>query len=119
MGRKREREERGDDEPGPSGRGPASVGQQTSFIKNKLVRSEKYAQLKHKAKVRRAHRAEGSAGDGGRRRGAPPAAPAAAGRRRPPRPAPCPQRLTAPRPRCTPSHRPAESQEGGAQEAAG
>jgi hypothetical protein len=58
--KKRKRESAGggkaaDDEPGTSGRGETAgvtVGQQTSYIKNKLVRSEKYAKLKSKAKVR-------------------------------------------------------------------
>jgi len=53
MGKKRGRDEDGDDDAGPRLSGAASLGQQTSYIKNKLVRSEKYAKLKHKQKVRR------------------------------------------------------------------
>eukprot|EP00955_Chlamydomonas_euryale_P078434 363145-Chlamydomonas_euryale.AAC.6 len=41
-----------DDEAPPADKGPASIGQQTSHIRNKLARSEMYAKLKHKHKVR-------------------------------------------------------------------
>jgi len=40
-----------DCEPSTSGQAGGTVGQQTSFIKNKLVRSEMYAKLKGKDKV--------------------------------------------------------------------
>uniref|UniRef100_A0A7R9VIK0 Brix domain-containing protein n=1 Tax=Chlamydomonas euryale TaxID=1486919 RepID=A0A7R9VIK0_9CHLO len=39
-----------DDEAPPADKGPASIGQQTSHIRNKLARSEMYAKLKHKHK---------------------------------------------------------------------
>jgi hypothetical protein len=48
MGKKRDRD---DDDGVPVPSGPATIGQQTSGIKNKLVRSETYAKLKHKQKV--------------------------------------------------------------------
>jgi hypothetical protein len=50
MAKKRPRAE---DEEGTEAppRGPATIGQQTSHIKNKLVRAELYAKLKHKQKV--------------------------------------------------------------------
>jgi hypothetical protein len=55
-GQKRRRSSGSDDDDGPStsGRGgeKATIGQLTSGIKNKLKRSEKYAELKHKQKVR-------------------------------------------------------------------
>jgi hypothetical protein len=58
-GKKRPREDgsvRGDAAgaapPADGSRGGATVGQQTSHIKNKLVRAEAYAKLKHKHKVR-------------------------------------------------------------------
>lgn len=38
--------------PGAGAAAGATIGQQTSHIKNKLVRSETYAKLKHKQKVR-------------------------------------------------------------------
>lgn len=49
--KKRDRDDDGERDLAPAA--GASVGQQTSYIKNKLVRAEKYAKLKHKAKVRR------------------------------------------------------------------
>jgi hypothetical protein len=48
--RKRPRD--GDDAGPPVPAAGATIGQQTSHIKNKLVRSETYAKLKHKQKVR-------------------------------------------------------------------
>ncbi len=48
---KRQRDADGDDEE-PVQKGPATIGQQTSHIRNKQVRSELYAKLKHKKKVR-------------------------------------------------------------------
>lgn len=51
-GKKRARAEDGDDARASEKPSGASVGQQTSYIKNKLIRSEKYAKLKHKQKVR-------------------------------------------------------------------
>lgn len=53
-GKKRGRDEDGEPEqPGPSGGsgGGPTIGQQTSYIRNKQVRAEKYAKLKHKQKV--------------------------------------------------------------------
>jgi hypothetical protein len=49
MGQKRGRD---DDDGVPVSSGPATIGQQTSGIRNKIVRSETYAKLKHKQKVR-------------------------------------------------------------------
>ncbi|PRW33197.1 Ribosome production factor 1 [Chlorella sorokiniana] len=43
--------QRDDDDDGPPTIGPdATIGQKTSFIKNKIVRSEKYNKLRHEAK---------------------------------------------------------------------
>jgi ribosome production factor 1 len=52
--------ERDDEDEGPSTSGPNStIGQKTSFIKNKIVRSEKYAKLRHeKTKLKRKERAK-------------------------------------------------------------
>ena len=52
--------ERDDEDEGPSTSGPnATIGQKTSFIKNKIVRSEKYATLRHeKTKLKRKERAK-------------------------------------------------------------
>jgi hypothetical protein len=54
-GQKRRRSNASEDEDGPSTSGrsgeKATVGQLTSGIKNKIMRSEKYAELKHKQKV--------------------------------------------------------------------
>ena len=53
--KRRESSDAGDDDDGPSpssrGKGGASIGQQTSNIKNKQVRGELYSKLKHKQKV--------------------------------------------------------------------
>ena len=51
MAKKRPRDEEAEDTEALP-RGPATIGQQTSHIKNKLVRAELYAKLKHKQKVR-------------------------------------------------------------------
>lgn len=52
---------RREDEAGPSQSSePPTVGQQTSYIKNKLARSEMYSKLKHKQKVRAAAAGGGS-----------------------------------------------------------
>lgn len=50
--KRKRRDDEDDDGPGPSGpAAAATVGQLTSFIKNKQARSEKYAKLKSKQKV--------------------------------------------------------------------
>lgn len=46
MGKRKLTDREEDDAPKPSGDGP-TIGQQTSHIKNKLVRSERYQRLKH------------------------------------------------------------------------
>jgi hypothetical protein len=56
MGQKRQREDGNTadasaSEKQPGSGGKATLGQQTSHIKNKLVRAELYAKLKHKQKV--------------------------------------------------------------------
>lgn len=53
LGKKRKRDDAdGDDGGGPSTSGrEATIGMQTSSIKNKQARSEMYAKLKHKQKV--------------------------------------------------------------------
>lgn len=53
-GGKRKREEKDEDGGGAStsGKEGPTIGMQTSSVKNKLVRSELYAKLKHKQKVR-------------------------------------------------------------------
>lgn len=54
--KKRPREDGGDaraPQAAAAAAAPATIGQQTSHIKNKLARSEMYAKLKHKQKVRR------------------------------------------------------------------
>jgi hypothetical protein len=56
MGEKRQREDRkpadgSASERQPGSGGKATIGQQTSHIKNKLVRAELYGKLKHKQKV--------------------------------------------------------------------
>lgn len=51
---------REDDDEGPSTSGaPPTIGQQTAGIKNKIVRSEKYAKLRHeKNKLKKKERAK-------------------------------------------------------------
>lgn len=52
MGKRKQADRDDDDGPGPSD-GPATIGQKTSFIKNKLVRSERYHKLKHEEKKKK------------------------------------------------------------------
>jgi hypothetical protein len=50
--KKRPREDAGGKAAPTAAAAPPTIGQQTSHIKNKLVRSETYAKLLHKKKVR-------------------------------------------------------------------